>query len=91
MSRRIITGNNNEGLSQIVSDGQAFEFGTLTELWVTDKSPSGYGSDDEVAGRRVKLEPPESGTIFRFFQVEPENFGNSREELVGVLVSAEKS
>ena len=82
MSRRIITGNNNAGLSQIVSDGQAFEFGTLTELWVTDTSPSGYGSDDEVAGRRVKLEPPESGTIFRFFRVEPEAPGKSREELV---------
>ena len=81
MARRIVTGNSGSGRSHIVSDGPAFEFGRLTELWVTESTPSDYGSDDAVAGRKVKLEPPENGTIFRFFRVEPEDSDKSREEL----------
>ena len=79
--RRIVTGNNNQGRSHIVSDGPPFEFGTLTELWATESAPAGYGSDDEVAGRRVKLEPPQDGTIFRFFRIDPEDPNKSREEV----------
>ncbi len=81
MTRRIVTGNTNNGRSQLVSDGPAFEFGTLTEFWATESSPSDYGKDDEVAGRKVKLEPPENGTIFRFFSVEPEDPNKSCEKV----------
>ncbi len=81
MTRRIVTGNNDEGKSGVVSDGDAFEFGTLTEFWATESAPASYGSDDEIADRRVKLEPPENGTIFRFFRVEPENPSRSRDEI----------
>ncbi|MCH7869981.1 MAG: cupin domain-containing protein [Myxococcales bacterium] len=81
MSRRIVTGNDNDSKSHVVSDGPAMDFGTLTELWATDGSPADFGSDDAVDGRRVKLEPPENGTVFRFFRVEPEDRGQSREEL----------
>lgn len=81
MARRIVTGNTNNGRSHVVCDGLAFEFGTLTEFWATESSPSDYGSDDEVVGRKVKLEPPENGTIFRFFRVEPEDSSKSREEV----------
>ncbi len=81
MARRIVTGNSDSGTAYIVSDGPAFEFGTLTEFWVTESCPSDYGSDDEVAERKVKLEPPENGTIFRFFRVEPEDPDKSREEV----------
>lgn len=71
MARRIITGNDNDSRSRVVSDGAALEFGTLTEFWATESSPADYCSDDEVAGRRVKLEPPGSGTIFRFSGGQP--------------------
>lgn len=81
MARRIITGNDNDSRSRVVSDGPALEFGTLTEFWATESSPADYGSDDEVARRRVKLEPPASGTIFRFFRVEPEDPSRSREDV----------
>ena len=57
VSLKPFDGNDNDGRSRIIGDGPAFEFGTLSELWATDTSPSGYGSDDEVAKRRVKLEP----------------------------------
>ena len=81
MTRRVVTGNNGEGRSSVVSDGDAFDFGTLTELWVTDSAPASYGSDDEVAGRQVRLEPPANGTNFRFFRVEPEDPSLSRDEI----------
>lgn len=81
MTRRIVTGNNDEGKSSVVTDGPGFDFGTLTEFWATDSAPASYGSDDEIAGRRVKLEPPENGTIFRFFRVEPEDPSVSRDEI----------
>ncbi len=79
--RRIVTGNSDRGRSHIVSDGPPVELGTLAELWATESAPAGYGSDDEVAGRRVKLEPPENGTVFRFFRVDPEDPNKSREEV----------
>lgn len=58
MTRRIVTGTNIDGRSRVLSDSPAFEFGTLTELWATESAPASYGSDDEVAGRQVRLEPP---------------------------------
>ncbi len=54
--RRIVTGINDQGRSHIVSDGPPFDLGTLTEFWTTETAPASYGSDDEVAGRRVMLE-----------------------------------
>ena len=81
MTRRIVTGNSSEGRSSVVTDGPGFDFGTLTEFWATESAPASYGSDDEIAGRRVKLEPPENGTIFRFFRVEPEDPNLSRDEI----------
>lgn len=81
MTRRIITDVNADGKSHIAADSPGFDFGTLTELWATDSAPAPYGSDDEIAGRRVKLEPPASGTIFRFFRVEPDDPDLSRDEL----------
>lgn len=79
--RRIVTGATDQGRSHVVSDGPPFEFGSLTEFWVTETAPASYGSDDEVAGRQVKLEPPQNGTVFRFFRVDPEDPSKSRDEL----------
>ena len=79
--RRIVTGTSDQGRSHVVSDGPPFEFGTLTELWATETAPARYGSDDEVAGRQVKLEPPQNGTVFRLFRVDPEDPKKSRDEL----------
>ncbi len=81
MTRRIITGIDADGKSHVAADSTGLDFGTLTELWATDNAPASYGSDDEIAERRVKLEPPASGTVFRFFRVEPNDPSLSRDEL----------
>ncbi len=79
--RRIITGHNEQGKSVVVGDKPPMEFGPLFEMWVTDRSPSSYGTEDEAAERRVKLEPPENGTLFRFFRIDPEDPALSRDEV----------
>jgi quercetin dioxygenase-like cupin family protein len=79
--RRIITGHDARGRSVVVADVPPRELGSLYEMWATDGAPAAYGSEDEVAERRVKLEPPERGTIFRFFRVDPEDPALDTEEL----------
>lgn len=71
--RRIITGHDAKGRSVVVADDAPRELGTFHEMWATEGAPTGYGSEDEVAERWVKLEPPERGTIFRYFVVHPED------------------
>jgi mannose-6-phosphate isomerase-like protein (cupin superfamily) len=65
----------------VVGDSAPRALGTFHEMWATEDAPTGYGSDDEVAERRVKLEPPERGTVFRFFRVDPEDPEVDAEEL----------
>jgi len=79
--RRIITGNDEHGKSIVAADIPPRELGTFYEMWATDDSPASYGSEDEVASRWVKLEPPQDGTIFRFFRVDPRDATLGREEL----------
>jgi hypothetical protein len=79
--RRVITGHNERGKSVVIADKPPVELGTLFEMWVTDRAPCSYGADDEVAQRRVRLEPPENGTVFRFFRVDPEDPALSHDEL----------
>ena len=71
--RRIVTGLDARGRSVVAADGPPRSLGTFHEMWATDGAPAPYGSEDEVAERWVRLEPPERGSIFRFFRVDPED------------------
>lgn len=79
--RRIITGHDENGRSMVLAEKPPFELGTLYDMWVTDGAPASYALEDAVEGRRVKLEPPKSGTNFRFFQVEPDDPALDAEEI----------
>jgi mannose-6-phosphate isomerase-like protein (cupin superfamily) len=76
--RRIVTGHDAEGKSVFVIDGPPTPFGAY--CWMTDATPvNNTGSGD--AGLQVrKLEPPPSGSIFRFAAIPPEDPKVSREE-----------
>ena len=83
--RRIVTGHNAKGQSVIVSDGPSphvlalpgsSDFG-LTNLWVTDRSPAGNDGNADAAARKVVLEPPANGTIFRVVEFPPERRGGT--------------
>jgi mannose-6-phosphate isomerase-like protein (cupin superfamily) len=79
--RRIVTGQKADGRSVVVGDASPRELGTFYEMWATDGAPADYGPEDEVAERWVKLEPPDRGTIFRFFRVDPEDSAIDADEL----------
>ena len=78
--RRIITGFNEEGNSIVAYDGPPFGQG-LFEMWVTDRSPADNKHKKDAAKRKVSLEPPSNGSVFRFFQVSPEDPSRPIEEV----------
>jgi quercetin dioxygenase-like cupin family protein len=78
--RRVITGHDARGRSIIVSDGpspntlallESPAFG-LTDLWVTGDTPADSDGDADPAARRIVLEPPPRGTIFRVVEFPPD-------------------
>jgi len=77
--RRIVTGHDAQGRSIVLSDAPSPHLlenpvrpgRGLTDLWRTDAVPASNAGVEDGAGRPVTLNPPERGTVFRFFQVNP--------------------
>ncbi len=73
--RRIVTTDDTDGRSRVLIDAASphvLPFGpasALTNLWITDGAPPSNAGNADAADRPVRLEPPEGGTVFRFFQV----------------------
>jgi hypothetical protein len=68
--RRIVTTRSGTGRSRVLFDGDAPRTMTvLTELW-----RSGVGdpaSDEDTSLGSDRLDPPEGGSVFRFFEIAP--------------------
>jgi quercetin dioxygenase-like cupin family protein len=81
--RRIVTGHNAQGRSIIVSDAPSSHVLTLpgradlalTDLWVTDRAPASNAGSVDTAKRRMSLEPPMNGSIFRVVEFPPDAAG----------------
>lgn len=81
--RRIITGHDGRGRSIIASDAPSPHVLTLpgrpdfalTDLWVTDGAPASNVGSADAARRRMSLEPPIHGTIFRVVEFPPDAAG----------------
>ena len=78
--RRVITGNDAQGRSIIASDGASPNtiaisdspaFG-MTDLWVTFGAPADNSGAGDPAARKIVLEPPARGTIFRVVEFPPD-------------------
>ena len=71
--RCVVTGRNGDGLSVVVRDTQV-EAGLLgvADFWRTTTSPASL-TDDGTSPGPVRLEPPADGTIFRFFEIPPQD------------------
>ena len=74
--RRIVTGHNEEGKSIITIDGPPARSlseneGGLYELWNTDGKEINTLDDIDRADSEVLLSPPDGGTKFRYFQINP--------------------
>jgi quercetin dioxygenase-like cupin family protein len=78
--RRVVTGHNAKGRSVIASDGASPHVLTLpgrpdfalTDLWVSDRAPASNAGSADPAKRRMALEPPANGTIFRVVEFPPD-------------------
>ena len=78
--RCVVTGRNGNGQSVVTSDDQV-ETGPLgsADFWRTAKSPASL--TDGIAGPGPNsLEPPPAGTIFRFFEIPPQDPSLSDEQ-----------
>ena len=81
--RRIITGHDARGRSIFVSDAPSPHVLTLpgradfalTDLWVSDGAPASNAGSGDTAKRRMSLEPPRNGTIFRIVEFPPDAAG----------------
>jgi Cupin domain len=79
--RRVVTGHDKSGKSIFVSDGLApniLEMASmpgvaLTDLWRTKTSPASNAGNADAATGKIKLEPPENGTILRIVEFPPDS------------------
>ncbi len=72
--RRIVTTNDADGKSGVMSDGVATNVITvLTELWITGPGPVNHTDGIDHGALSTRLEPPKGGTLFRYFQIAPES------------------
>ena len=74
--RRIITGHNEDGKSIITMDGPPArsigeDVGGLFELWNTDGNDVNSCDVIDRADEDIILSPPDGGTKFRYFQINP--------------------
>src|SRR5262249_37511107 len=86
--RRIVTGHNAEGKSTIAEDTliAAIEPFGLQELWSTASVPAVL--DAPLERRNVKLEPPPGGTLFRFFEIRPQEGRLTAQDVTKLLNAA---
>ncbi|MGB6065178.1 MAG: cupin domain-containing protein [Desulfomonilaceae bacterium] len=79
--RCVVTGRDRDGQSVVVKDQQV-ETGLLgsADFWRTTKCPASLTDEDATSGS-FSLEPPPAGTIFRFFEIPPQDPSMSPEEV----------
>ena len=83
--RRVLTGHDAEGKSTIIADGFAANMKEMppgsglavTELWETSVPADNAGRQD-AGNRKVRLEPPQNGTLFRIVEFPPDAQWQSR-------------
>ena len=84
--RRIVTGHDEYGRSIILSDGISphtrpsplYPNRVLTDLWRAFESPADNSGDADNANTEVVLTPPKNGSVFRFFQIPPDDTGEGK-------------
>jgi mannose-6-phosphate isomerase-like protein (cupin superfamily) len=77
--RRVVTGKDSAGKAVVQFDGVAAnvqsraELGTTNSVfWVTDSTPPVISSNADAGNRKVGVEPPPNGTIFRVIEYAPQ-------------------
>ena len=84
--RRVVTGHNAAGKSVFISDGEAANMKEMpagsglavTELWETAGVPASNTGAADAGNRKVRLEPPKGGTLFRVVEFPPDTQWQNR-------------
>src|SRR3989442_22565 len=79
--RRVVTGHDAEGRSVVLMYGESpYSFFLekagglrLTELWETRSSPADNSGAKDAAGHERRIEPVDSGTVFRIIEYPPDS------------------
>jgi len=71
LSKRIVTGNDEHGRSRAVVNDSTSKRGLTAEIWRTG-AEAASALNDNVPHVSMALEPPAGGSVFRFFQIGPE-------------------
>lgn len=85
--RRIVTGDDRNGRSHVVIDGEAAKLIAvdetgLAEIWMVDlKRKALLAGEDRLAGQDVRLEPDDGAVKVRWFTVAPEDSSVPREAI----------
>jgi mannose-6-phosphate isomerase-like protein (cupin superfamily) len=88
--RRVVTGHDTKGRSVVLFDGAVApgpDVDSDVYLWVTDETPASNRGASDAAARKLKLEPPAHGSVFRFVEFPPEAAlaGLSAEQVEGFM------
>jgi mannose-6-phosphate isomerase-like protein (cupin superfamily) len=83
--RRVLTGHDAGGKSTVIADGFAANMKEMppgsglavTELWETSVPADNAGRQD-AGNRKVRLEPPQNGTLFRIVEFPPDSQWRNR-------------
>ena len=81
MTRRIVTGIDDQGKSHIIKDDNGAVFKDVlglpgcdcSEIWRTEKTPADGEAICDIDDSQFNLLPPKNGTVCRVFQLPPEN------------------
>ena len=84
--RRIVTGHDESGRSIILSDeysphrrpSPVYPNRGLTDLWRSNETPAFNEGNTDNAATEVVLTPPKNGSVFRFFQIPPDDTGEGK-------------
>ncbi|PPR10382.1 MAG: hypothetical protein CFH41_01769 [Alphaproteobacteria bacterium MarineAlpha11_Bin1] len=75
--RRIVTGHDAKGRSQVLIDDIASNAVSRRPghdsrlIWVTDDAPASYDGNEDAGAREVGRPPPSRGTLIRILEIQP--------------------
>src|SRR5262245_47567281 len=72
--RRVVTGHNEQGKSVVLFEAAPPRtVGPVAEIWATDETPALNRGNADAADRPIRVQPPQHGSRFRYFEVAPES------------------
>jgi len=79
--RRVVTGHDAQGRSTFIYDSIAPNIKemesmpglALTDVWETTTAPADNSGHEDAAARPVRLEPPQTGSVFRIVEFPPDS------------------